>query len=190
MDFLVDLPVWVIALIIFSVRIVDVAIGTLRTISVVQGRLALSVVLGFFEVLIWIAALSQVIIGVGESPILMVAYAGGFAVGNAVGIVMDRKLALGLVVIRIISPHAGLEIARALRAAGYRATTFNGTGRDGAVTLIYATCKRSKLAHLLKVARQIEADVFYSVEPVQEQSERMAEAFPHPTGWRAVFKKK
>jgi len=68
----------------FGIRIVNVSIGTLRTITVVQGRLKLSVVLGFFEVLIWITALSQVLVGASTNPVLILAYAGGFAGGNAV----------------------------------------------------------------------------------------------------------
>jgi uncharacterized protein YebE (UPF0316 family) len=189
-EFVATLPVSLLALLIFAVRIVDVSIGTLRTISVVQGRLALSVVLGFFEVLIWIAALSQVIVGVSHSPFLIFAYAGGFATGNAVGIMIEQRLALGAVVVRFISPKVGLEITAALRESGYRATTFEGAGRDGPVTLIYATCERSKLYDLLQVARTIEPHVFYTVEPVQQQSEGLARALPHPTGWRAIFKKK
>lgn len=183
------LPIWALALLIFAVRIVDVSLGTLRTISVIQGRLALSVVLGFFEVLVWIGALSRVI-SVSDSPVLMIAYAGGFAAGNAVGIALDRRLALGAVVVRIISPNTGVEIVQALRNAGYRATTFHGTGRDGPVTLIYVMCRRRQLASLLQVARRQQPDLFYTVEPVQQQSERLAEALPYPTGWRAVFKKK
>lgn len=190
MELITGLPAWLIALLIFTIRIFDVSIGTLRTISVVQGRLMLSVVLGFFEVLIWITALSQVIIGVSDSPSLMLAYAGGFAAGNAVGIAIDRRLALGSVVVRIISAAVGLEIAEALREAGHRVTTFNGEGREGRVTLIYARCRRRDLSRLLRLARRIEPNLFYTVEPIQEQSERLADALPHPTGWRAVFKMK
>ncbi|MCA9262011.1 MAG: DUF2179 domain-containing protein [Planctomycetales bacterium] len=184
------LPVWAVALLIFLVRIIDVSIGTLRTISVVQGRLALSVALGFFEVLVWIAALSQVITGVGESPFLMVAYAAGFATGNAVGITIDRKLALGHVVVRMITGQDAGTLGATLRHAGFRVTTFAGTGRDGPVTLVYVTVGRRSVAKLLSLAQEAEPQLFYTVEPVQQQSERLADALPHPTGWRTAFKKK
>ncbi|MHC2069208.1 DUF2179 domain-containing protein [Bremerella sp. T1] len=190
MEWLSELSPWVLALLIFLVRVVDVSIGTLRTICVVQGRMALSVVLGFFEVLIWIAALSQVIIGVSDSPMLMVAYAGGFALGNAVGIGLERKLALGSVVVRIIAQEEDSEIVYALRDRGFRATTFEGEGVEGPVDLIYVRCDRRKVANLLKIAKAIKPNIFYTVEPVQEQSERFAEPLPHPTGWRSVLKMK
>lgn len=190
MEWLSELPPWLLALLIFCVRMIDVSLGTLRTICVVQGRMTLSVALGFFEVLIWIAALSQVIIGVSDSPILMVAYAGGFAVGNAVGIGLERLLALGTVVVRIISPEGNHDVVDALRSKGFRATVFEGEGVEGPVDLIYVRCNRRKVTALLKVVKSLRPNVFYTVEPVQEHSERMAEALPHATGWRSVFKMK
>ena len=103
MQLLENLPVWLLAVVVFSLRIVDVSLGTVRTIAVVQGWIKLSVVLGFFELLIWIAAVSQVIARVKEQPILMLAFAGGFAAGNAAGILLERVLALGTCVVRIVS---------------------------------------------------------------------------------------
>ncbi len=192
MEWIAELPTWVVVLLVFSVRIVDVSIGTLRTISVVQGRMALSVVLGFFEVLIWIAALSQVMVGVSDNPILMVAYAAGFAVGNAVGIRLERALALGAVVVRMITSltEEDTDVVHALRHAGFRVTTFEGEGHDGPVNLIYVRCQRRQLSSLLKTVKKLRPKIFYTVEPVQEQSERMAEALPHSTGWRSAFKMK
>jgi uncharacterized protein YebE (UPF0316 family) len=52
------LPLWAIALIIFGLRIFDVRLGTFRTISVVHGRVRLAVLLGFFEIAIWVTAIS------------------------------------------------------------------------------------------------------------------------------------
>ncbi|UUO07259.1 DUF5698 domain-containing protein [Blastopirellula sp. J2-11] len=190
MQFLVDQPVWVVAIFIFCTRIVDVSIGTLRTISVVQGRLGLSVVLGFFEVLVWTIAISQVITGIGENPVLLFAYAGGFAAGNAVGIRLERMLAMGHVVVRMISPHDGPKAAKALREAGQRVTTFTGEGRDGPVLLIYMNCRRRKLKRLLKIATASDPTIFYTVEPVHSHNEGLNVPLPHRTGWRAFLKMK
>ena len=97
------LSVWTLAVLIFCLRITDVSLGTIRTIAVVNGRMRLSVLLGFFEVLVWITGISQLIFRLQEHPLLVVAYAGGFAAGNAVGIAVERKVALGHCVIRMIS---------------------------------------------------------------------------------------
>ncbi|PQO46929.1 DUF2179 domain-containing protein [Blastopirellula marina] len=190
MNFLADQPFWVVALFIFCTRILDVSIGTLRTISVVQGRQGLSVCLGFFEVLIWTIAISQVITGIGENPLYLFAYAGGFATGNAVGIRLERFLALGNVVVRMISPHEGLKVAKALREAGQRVTSFTGEGRDGPVLLLYMNCRRSRLKRLLKIAIENDPSLFYTVEPVQSHNEDLNVPLPHRTGWRAFLKMK
>ena len=190
MDFLSHMSPWGLAALVFTIRIADVSMGTLRTISVVQGRLKLSVLLGFFEVLIWITALSQVITKATGSPLLVLAYAGGFAGGNAVGIMLERGLGLGSVVVRIISAQAGSEIARALRQCGQGVTVFQGQGRDGPVVLVYATCHRRALSSLLQIARETDPGIFYAVEPVQQWSGAPVQPFPHTTGWRAVLQKK
>lgn len=188
MHFVEQVPVWALAMIIFILRVMDVSLGTVRTIAVVQGWLKLSVALGFFEVLIWITAVSQVITRITEHPILIVAFAGGFAAGNAAGIGLDRLIALGNCVVRIISSEQGEEIARMLRTIGQRVTTFEGEGRDGPRTMVYVSCSRRDLSRLLKQAKAIDPRLFFVVERVFESSHLFP--LPHPTGWRAVFKMK
>ncbi len=187
MDFVNSLPIWALALLIFALRVFDVSLGTVRTISVVQGRTALSVGLGFVEVLVWIVAVSQVITRIGESPILAVAYAGGFATGNAVGILIDRRLALGTVEIRIISRREGVAIAEALRAQGQVVTTFTGEGRDGPRTLVFVIAPRRHVETILAIARNIDAA---AVHVVERASDSHFHVFPDFTGWRARSKKK
>ena len=99
----------------------------MRTIVVVNGRVTLSVALGFVEVLIWITAVSQVILRLRESPVLILAYAGGFAAGNAVGIVLERRLALGQCVVRLISSE-GEKVARILSSVGQVRGVFPSEG--------------------------------------------------------------
>jgi uncharacterized protein YebE (UPF0316 family) len=130
MDALNDLPVLLVAGLIFSMRILDVSLGTIRTISVVVGRVRLSVFLGFCEVLVWITAISQVFLRVGEQPILVVAWAGGFATGNAVGIAIERKLALGRCVVRMITRNRE-AVARAVEPPGKVLATFASASADG-----------------------------------------------------------
>jgi uncharacterized protein YebE (UPF0316 family) len=188
MDFTQAWPVWALAFAIFLLRIVDVSVGTIRTIAVVNGRMKISVFLGFFEVLIWITVVSQVIARVKESPLILLAYAGGFATGNAVGIALERKLALGFVVIRMISDGKGQEIAERLRAMGQPVTIFHGEGRTGPRALVYASCARRDMDRILKTSRSIDPDMFYVVERASEASH--IDMLPHPTGWRSVLKKK
>ena len=187
MPFLQDISVWWIALAIFCLRIVDVSLGTMRTISVVHGRVRLSVLLGFFEILIWVTAVSQVILRIREHPALIVAYASGFATGNAIGIALEKRMALGWCVVRMISREANI-IANRLPAAAQVLALFRSEHREEGKSLVFVTCRRRDLPALLRAARGFDPDLFYVVERFSETSH--LSPLPHPTGWRAVFKMK
>jgi uncharacterized protein YebE (UPF0316 family) len=186
-DILSTLPVWALALLIFLLRVIDVSMGTVRTLTVVSGKVRLSVILGFFEVLVWVVAISQVLAVAGRQPVLLLAYSAGFATGNAVGIWIERRLALGRRVLRIISMNRGDEIAAALRAGGQAVTTFRGEGRDGPRTLLYLLAERRQVSPVIAAARELDPDLFFVVEPVYESREM---PLPRATGWRSPFKMK
>ena len=193
MEWIATIPVWLLCILIFVLRICDVTLGTVRTVSIVKGYLTLAVVLGFFEVMIWILAVSQVISRINESIFLALAFAGGFAAGNAVGILVERRLAMGNSIVRIISNTDGREIARAIRGDGHDVTVFDGEGADGPVTLVYAVAPRRRASKMLQLARSIDSELVYVTEPAHESSRGdtpRLRPVPHATGWRAVFKKK
>ena len=182
-----EVPVWALAALIFLLRVADVSLGTMRTIVVVNGRVTLSVALGFVEVLIWITAVSQVILRLRESPVLILAYAGGFAAGNAVGIVLERRLALGQCVVRLISSE-GEKVARILSSVGQVRGVFSSEGGMSANRLVFATLARSDLPEAVRRAKAVDPDVFYVVDRFSQTNGRTP--LPHPTGWRAILKMK
>jgi uncharacterized protein YebE (UPF0316 family) len=182
------LPTLAVAALIFSLRVVDVCLGTIRTISVMRGRIRLSVLLGFFEVILWVTAVSQVIARVQDSPGLILAYAGGFATGNALGIMIERRMPGGLAVVRMLSDHSAAELASRLRSFALDVTTFAGTSDQGSRTLLYVTCARRNVRPLVAEARRVDPALFYVIERFSQTSP--VGPLPDPTGWRAVFKKK
>ena len=93
---------FVIPALIFCARIIDVSMGTVRVIFVSRGFKYLAPVVGFFEILIWLLAIGQIMQNL-SNPVCYIAYAGGFAMGNFVGIHIAEKLSLGLVMIRVIT---------------------------------------------------------------------------------------
>ena len=188
MEWISELPIWALAAAIVLFRVIDVSLGTIRVIFVVNGFKWYAAFLGFFEVLIWLAATSQVLLSVRQHPGLMLAYAGGFAGGNVVGVALERKLAMGRVVTVLISIHKGTRIANELRALGYRLTTILGKGRDGPRTIIYVTTRRRRVSHLLRAARKIDPDVFHVVNQCSETSS--AGPLRQATGLRSFFKRK
>lgn len=176
MGFLETAPFWVLAVAIFFARVVDVSLGTMRMIAVVHGRTSTAVTLGFFEILIWISAVSGVIVMITEYPLLVVSYSAGYAAGNAVGIALEKRLAMGFCVITIVSEN-GAEVAKALRSVGQRVTLIEGEGRDGPRQLVYATAPRRDLKPLVNAAKSVDPDMFYVVQLCSETSHVAGGAF-------------
>ena len=174
-------------LLIVGARILDVSLGTIRTIMVVQGRRRIAVFLGFFEVLIWVTVVSGVIAHIKEQPIYPIAYAIGFALGNYVGMTIEAKLAIGRQVVRVFTREGDMMAAR-LRDAGYRVTTFEGHGRDGPVQELFIEVVRRHASNVIAEARALDERCYYMVDDVRQASSPIDEG--ESTGWRAVLKRK
>ncbi len=149
-------------LLIFVLRMLDVSMGTVRTIFMVQGRKLASTVIGFFEVLIFIFAISQVV-GNLKSPVLMIAYAGGFAAGTLAGLVLEEKLAFGQSQLRILSRGEGKKIAQALWDSDFGATIIHGEGRGGDVDLVFSVVPRYSIPEIVKLASEQDDDCVVSI---------------------------
>lgn len=150
-------------LFIFMLRIVDVSLATTRMLLAVRNQRLLVPLIGFFEVLIWLYAAGTAIRFL-DSPLHVVGYAGGFAMGNVVGLWVEEKLALGLATMRIISAHGGVELADALREKGFGVTEFSGQGREGPVEVVYTVVKRAQVPRVMAEVMVWDAGAFVTVE--------------------------
>jgi uncharacterized protein YebE (UPF0316 family) len=149
---------------VFLAEVAVLTLGTVRTMVTVLGESRAAFCLGCLEMTLWIFGTSAVMLKVGEEPFLGICYALGFACGNVVGIMAEKKLALGNVVVRIISAWRGAEIAQAIRAAGFGITTVAGEGSVGPVTVQFVVCKRKDMKLVLAAARAADPDFFYTFE--------------------------
>ena len=163
-----DRSTFLTCLVIFCARVGDVSLGTLRVVMVTQGRRGRAALLGFFEVLIWVFAVSAVLQHLRQIE-FAVAYALGFATGNYVGLTVERWAALGHQVVRIFS-RCGHEIAERLRSDGFRVTVFDAQGRDGSVSMLYTETSRRRAPVVADVARQIDPRCYYVVDDIRVAS--------------------
>jgi uncharacterized protein YebE (UPF0316 family) len=144
-------------LFIFCARIVDVSLGTIRTICVVRGFRTTAVLMAFLEVVIWVYAVAGVFSHL-DQIINVLAYAAGFATGNAVGMWIEQKLALGLQMVSVYSRPPGTAISEALHRMGLNAATLDGNGRNGPVTVTVALVPRKRVAEVISQARTNDPD--------------------------------
>jgi len=166
-----DVFAWIILpLFIFFARVCDVTLGTIRIIFVSRGRRYLAPVFGFFEVLIWIVAISQIVRNLNNVACYL-AYAAGFATGNFLGLLIEEKLALGMVNVRIFAMQEGELLTGKLHDAGYGVTRVNAHGWQGAVTLVFTIVPRKDLAEIVQLIQSVNPKLFFSVEEVRSASE-------------------
>ncbi|WP_319524476.1 DUF5698 domain-containing protein [uncultured Desulfosarcina sp.] len=187
---MVDTQILLTGVLVFLARICDVSIGTIRTIVTVQGRTAIAFVLAIFEITIWVTVAGTVINQIKDQPLLVVFYAFGYATGNVVGIMVERKLAFGTTILRIITRTAGEEMAAHLREKGQPVTVFNGEGMQGPVHELYIACRRRDLKWILPEVRQIDPKLFYVIEQARDMSKVLKPVYSPLGGWRSVGKRK
>ena len=152
--------------IIFLARICDVTLDTLRIIYVSRGMKYLAPLIGFFEVLIWLMAITQILSNM-TNPIYYIAYAGGFAMGNFIGILIEEKMAIGTVVIRIITQKDATELIEFLKCDGYGMTHVDAQGAVGPVKIIFTIVKRKDVQNVLELLRKFNPLAFYTIEDVR-----------------------
>jgi uncharacterized protein YebE (UPF0316 family) len=153
-------------LFIFCLRICDVTLDTMRIIFMTKGYKNLAPLIGFFEILIWIVAISRTMQNLNNNWLCYIAYAGGFATGNYVGMLLDEKLAIGHEIIRVISRICSGEMAGGLRAAGFGVTTVKAYGMEGEVEIVFVVVNRKNLKTAIEIIQKHNPTAFFTIENV------------------------
>jgi len=153
------------ALLIFGLRLIDVSLGAIRIVMVVRGERWIAGLLGFFESLTWVVAAGLVFSNL-DSPVRMVSYAAGFGAGTVLGSTVERKIAIGKSVMRVITAVEAPEVAPALRDAGFGVTVVNAEGRKGEVRLAFTVIPRRRAREVLSIVYAVNPDAFVTIEDV------------------------
>jgi len=177
--------IWVvIPLLIFLARVLDVSIGTLRLIFISKGFKVLAPVLGFFEVVIWLLAISQIMQHL-DNIMCYIAYGLGFATGNYMGIYIDEKMSIGNVIIRVFPRINTDGLITHLRDHNFGVTAVEVEGKLGKYKMLFSILKRKDVAEYIQIVNQLNPNVFYTVEDVKAvregffRSSRQISPFSH-----------
>jgi uncharacterized protein YebE (UPF0316 family) len=127
-------------------------------------------VIGFFEILIWLVAIGKVMQNL-NNVFCYVAYAGGFAAGNFTGMWIEEKLAMGTLIVQIVTRQEASELIDSLRSSGYGVTAVPAQGTTGKVHIVYSVIKRSALKDVVSIIKKFNPKAFYSIEDVKFASE-------------------
>jgi uncharacterized protein YebE (UPF0316 family) len=150
---------------IFIARVADVSLGTVRVIFIARGLKYFAPLVGFFEIIIWLMAIGQIMQNL-SSPLCYIAYAGGFATGNYVGMRIAEKLSLGVVLIRTITSKDASELLEYLKTAEYGVTSVDAQGSAGKVQVVFTIVRRREVAGVVNLIKQFNPKAFYTIEEV------------------------
>ena len=160
----------VIPTLIFLAGLIDVPISTVRVMSIGRGLRKTATLLGFFEVLIWLIAISQIFQNL-NNWLCYVTYAAGFAAGTYIGMLIENKLAVGNVIIRIISNNPFQVLISELSVRGFGYTYLPAQGSQGPANLIFMVIRRKRLNEIIQLIKTNMPDAFYTIEDIQYVSE-------------------
>jgi uncharacterized protein YebE (UPF0316 family) len=170
-------------LLIFCARILDVSLDTVRIIFINKNLRYYAAFTGFFAVLIWLMVIREVFQQL-NNPACYIAYAAGYATGNFVGIMIENRISIGKVIIRVITRIDSDDLTALLRDSGYGITVIDAEGATGPVKLIFTITERRDIAKVVEMIRQHNPLAFYSVEDVRTVSEAVTPfRLPSPKRW-------
>jgi uncharacterized protein YebE (UPF0316 family) len=153
-------------LLIFIARMSDVSLGTLRNVFIGKGLRRVVPIVAFFEVIIWLISIRQIMSHL-DNPLCYIAFAAGFATGTYVGMYIERRLALGLQVLRIITAQDAKALVHALSEANVGITVVDGHGAKGPVKIIFTIIKRKDLQQIRELIRKYNPNAFYTIEDIR-----------------------
>jgi uncharacterized protein YebE (UPF0316 family) len=156
-------------LLIFVAELCVVTISTIRIIFVARGMMILAPVLGFFEVATWLFAIGQIMQNLNDVG-CYIAFAAGFSLGNYLGVLLEKKLAIGSVVVHITTKKDVGDLVESLRAAEYGVTTLGARGATGPVQVVFTVIKRRELDNVVAIIKSFDANAFYSINELQTAS--------------------
>jgi uncharacterized protein YebE (UPF0316 family) len=166
MENILSLQALLAAAFIFSLRVADMSLDTLRVLFVMRGRKGLAWILGFFQSMIFVVAIGSVLRDL-NNPLNIIGYAAGFATGNVLGILIEERLAIGHVLLNIISSRRGTAVAERLRDAGFAVTEIAAQGKDGMVTMLSCSVLRKRVDEVRRTVNEVDDTAFITADDIR-----------------------
>ncbi|GAA0125088.1 MULTISPECIES: DUF5698 domain-containing protein [Clostridium] len=155
-------------LFIFVCKIIEVSFTTVRTVLITRGEKLYAATIGFFEVIIWLLVVGNVLNGIQEDPIKIIVYALGYACGNYVGSIIEDKLAIGMITMNVIvAQEDGEKLINTLRDAEVGVTSIEGEGRSSKKLVLLIHLKRKRKLEIMKLIEETEIKSVISVTDIK-----------------------
>lgn len=145
---------------IFVSRIIDVSLGTLRTMFIVKGNKLYSASIAFFEVLVWFYAARAALVSVNNSLIVAVFYSLGYACGTYFGTFLNEVLIDGVYNIEVISSKITAKDILKIKKAHYGLSVVKTIDDK---LIIYITISKKRYSDCIKLIKELDSKSFIVV---------------------------
>ena len=155
---------------IFFSRIIDVTLGTLRTIVTVKDKVAAASIIGFFEVLIWFIIAREALEINQNSFLIGISYALGFAAGTYIGGIVSRILIKGTLSVQIITNKATQNWVENLRENGFAVSVIDINQKKGQPDkyMFFLEINKKDFDKLHRLIKKYDKDAFIVVNESKE----------------------
>jgi uncharacterized protein YebE (UPF0316 family) len=146
---------------------------TIRVIYISRGIKYLAPIIAFFELVIWLLAMEVIMNDLSNiANLFAFAFAFGFAMGTYVGLIIEEKLSIGMVIMRIVTTkESNEEIISFLQSEYFGATSLDAKGARGNVKMILTLVNRIDVPRITKHLQTTNPHAFFSIEDVRYANE-------------------
>ena len=148
---------------IFFVRIIDVSLGTARTIIMVRGKGLLASIIGFFEVFVWFLIVREALNTTESGLFIAISYSLGFATGTYIWSIFSEKFIESNLSIEVITEKK--ELADKIRKKNYGVSVLNVNGQEDVQKyMLMIEIKNRKLNNLKKLIDEFDKNAFMMIK--------------------------
>ena len=145
---------------IFFARLIDVSLGTIRTINTVKGRDYIAALIGIVEITVWFLVVKEALNTEIDSLWITISYALGFSVGTYIGGKISKKFIKSNLEVQVILSNKNDDIVDKIRKAGYGVTAIEVKGVKNLKYMLYIQIKDNTLEKLKKLIRKLDDKAF------------------------------
>ena len=156
--------------IIFFAKNIEVSLSSMRIISVGKGYRGLAMIIAGIEALVWVVSVSLIVSNL-KNFYNIIAFSLGMSTGCYLGIYIEKKLALGTILVQLITQKSAKELLSGLRKVGFRVTSIDAESNYGKVQIILATIRRKSLNEFASLVFNFNPNAFFTIQDMRETSQ-------------------
>lgn len=150
---------------IFCVRIIDVSLGTVRTLITVKGRTLLASMVGFVEIFVWFVIVKEALNTTETSIWIAIAYSLGFATGTYIGGYVSDRFIKGNFGVQVVTSNNNHQLIDILRQEGYAVSVIDVKGQDKNKEkyMLFIEIQKNNFEHLKNLIHSVDSNAFIVV---------------------------